>query len=227
MGDRHRAHGYPGNRCRNACRNPKDLRRNLQSGCSGFASHFVWWKREARQYYGSDEKRGYRWRAGRRCKFRSRIIRKHHQVFMITLLTVFHVIVCIFLVLVVLLQQGKGADWSGAFGGGGSQTTFGARGAGTILSRATTAAAIIFMITSLALTILISQPGGSSVIREGARQQNQPQQQQPAPGQQQQQQQPAQPQQQPAQPQQQQQAPAQQQPQQQNAPVPPAKPEKK
>ena len=129
---------------------------------------------------------------------------------MITLLTVFHVIVCVFLVLVVLLQQGKGADWAGAFGGGGSQTTFGARGAGTILSRATTAAAIIFMITSLALTILISRPGGSSVIREGARQQNQPQQQQ-----------------QPAQPQQQQQAPAQQQPQPQNAPAPPATPEKK
>src|SRR5262245_32284938 len=94
---------------------------------------------------------------------------------MITLLTVFHVIVCIFLILVVLLQQGKGADWAGAFGGGGTQTAFGARGAGTILSKATTAAAIIFMVTSLALTILISQPGGSSVIREGATQKNQPQ----------------------------------------------------
>src|SRR5919204_5540592 len=108
---------------------------------------------------------------------------------MIALLTVFHVLVCIFLILVVLLQQGKGADWAGAFGGGGSQTTFGARGAGTILSKATTAAAIIFMITSLALTILISQPGGSSVIREGAKQQNAPQQpaqpgQKAAPGQQ-------------------------------------------
>src|SRR5881394_1073187 len=57
---------------------------------------------------------------------------------MITLLTVFHVIVCIFLILVVLLQQGKGADWAGAFGGGGTQTAFGARGAGTILSKATT-----------------------------------------------------------------------------------------
>jgi len=89
---------------------------------------------------------------------------------MITLLTVFHVIVCIFLILVVLLQQGKGADWAGAFGGGGSQATFGARGAGTILSRATTAAAVIFMITSLALAILISQGGGAnSVIREGAK----------------------------------------------------------
>src|SRR5437667_3962492 len=99
---------------------------------------------------------------------------------MITLLTIFHVIVCIFLILVVLLQQGKGADFSGAFGGGGSQTAFGARGAGTVLSKATTAAAIIFMITSLALTILISRPGGSSVIREGAKQ-SQPQGQQPQP----------------------------------------------
>ena len=109
---------------------------------------------------------------------------------MITLLTVFHVIVCIFLILVVLLQQGKGADWAGAFGGGGTQTAFGARGAGTILSKATTAAAVIFMITSLALAILISQAGGgSSVIREGAKS-NQPQPVQPA--------QPGQPGQQPA-----------------------------
>src|ERR1041385_3037525 len=115
---------------------------------------------------------------------------------MITLLTIFHVIVCIFLVLVVLLQQGKGADWAGAFGGGGTQTAFGARGTGSVLERATTIAAVVFMITSLALTILISQPGGTSVIREGARQRNQ----------QQQQQQPAQ--QAPAQPQQQQSAPA-------------------
>jgi preprotein translocase subunit SecG len=118
---------------------------------------------------------------------------------MITLLTIFHVIVCIFLILVVLLQQGKGADWAGAFGGGGTQTAFGARGAGTVLSKATTAAAIIFMITSLALTILISRPGGSSVIREGARQPAQ---------QKQQQQQPAQGQQPPAQGQQQQSTPA-------------------
>src|SRR5262252_1943173 len=104
---------------------------------------------------------------------------------MITLLTIFHVIVCIFLILVVLLQQGKGADWAGAFGGGGTQTAFGARGAGTVLSKATTAAAVIFMFTSLALTILISQPGGSSVISDGARQQNQPQQQPAPPAQQQ------------------------------------------
>jgi len=92
---------------------------------------------------------------------------------MITLLTIFHVIVCIFLILVVLLQQGNAADWSGAFGGGGSQTAFGARGAGTLLGRVTTACAVIFMITSLALTVLISQPGNTSVIRGGAKQQNQ------------------------------------------------------
>ena len=88
---------------------------------------------------------------------------------MITILTIFHVIVCIFLVFVVLLQQGKSADFSGAFGGGGSQTTFGQRGASTLLSKATTAAAILFMITSLGLTILISRgTGAGSVIREGA-----------------------------------------------------------
>jgi preprotein translocase subunit SecG len=104
---------------------------------------------------------------------------------MITLLTLFHIIVCVFLILVVLLQQGKGADWAGAFGGGGTQTAFGSRGAGTILSKATTAAAIIFMITSLTLTILISQPGGSSVVREGAKPQNLPPQQQQTPAQQQ------------------------------------------
>ncbi len=98
---------------------------------------------------------------------------------MITLLTIFHVIVCIFLILVVLLQQGKSADWSGAFGGGSSQVAFGQRGTATVLSKATTAAAVIFMITSLALTILISQPGGTSVIREGAKS-NQPEQSQPA-----------------------------------------------
>jgi preprotein translocase subunit SecG len=108
---------------------------------------------------------------------------------LITILTIFHVIVSIFLILVVLLQQGKSADWAGAFGGGGSQTVFGARGAATALSKATVGAAVIFLITSLSLTILISRPGGSSVIREGARQeQTQPAQPagQPPAGQQQQ-----------------------------------------
>ena len=57
---------------------------------------------------------------------------------MIILLTVIHVIVCLFLVIVVLLQSGKAADLAGAFGGMGSQTTFGPRGSATLLSRATT-----------------------------------------------------------------------------------------
>ena len=96
---------------------------------------------------------------------------------MIAILTIFHVIVSVFLILVVLLQQGKSADWAGTFGGGGSQTVFGARGAGTLLSKATTVAAIVFMITSFSLTVLMSRPGGSSVIRGGAA----PKQTQPAP----------------------------------------------
>jgi len=145
-----------------------------------------------------------------------------------TVLTIFHVIVSIFLILVVLLQQGKSADWSGAFGGGGSQATFGARGTGTLLSRATTAAAVIFMFTSLSLTILISRPGGSSVIREGAQQKNQ----QPAPPAQPPATQPGQP---PAQPPAPQGQPAQPPPapapqpqqQQKSTPAPPATPQKK
>jgi len=91
---------------------------------------------------------------------------------MTILVTVIHVLICLFLILVVLLQQGNAADWSGAFGGGGSQTAFGSRGAGSLLSRATTIAAILFMITSLSLTILLSRPGGASVIRPNAKQQN-------------------------------------------------------
>ena len=80
------------------------------------------------------------------------------------LLTVVHVIVCLFLILVVLLQQGKSADWSGTFGGGSSQTAFGQRGSATVLSKATTAAAVIFMVTSLALTIVSASTGSRSVV---------------------------------------------------------------
>jgi preprotein translocase subunit SecG len=87
---------------------------------------------------------------------------------LIYLLTFVHVIVCFVLILVVLLQQGKGADIAGAFGGGGSQTVFGARGASTFLSKATTAAAVIFMLTSLTLTLLISRPGGNTVLSDSA-----------------------------------------------------------
>ncbi|HZU27899.1 MAG TPA: preprotein translocase subunit SecG [Bryobacteraceae bacterium] len=82
-------------------------------------------------------------------------------------LTLIHVIVCFFLIIVVLLQSGKAADLAGAFGGMGSQTTFGPRGSATVLSKATTAAAVIFMITSMWLAILATRhaaSGGSSVL---------------------------------------------------------------
>jgi preprotein translocase subunit SecG len=72
-------------------------------------------------------------------------------------LIVLHCLVCLILILVVLLQTGKGADLAGAFGGGGSQTALGSRGAATVLSKATTVAAILFMFTSLALAIFSSR----------------------------------------------------------------------
>ena len=86
---------------------------------------------------------------------------------MIYVLTIIHVIVCLFLIIVVLLQSGKAADLAGAFGGMGSQTAFGPRGAATVLSKATTASAVLFMITSLSLAILYTREGrgaGSSVL---------------------------------------------------------------
>jgi preprotein translocase subunit SecG len=81
---------------------------------------------------------------------------------MYILLTVIHVIVCLFLVVVVLLQSGKAADLAGAFGGMGSQTVFGPRGGATVLSRATTIAAALFMVTSLSLSIMATRSGRGS-----------------------------------------------------------------
>jgi len=83
------------------------------------------------------------------------------------LLTAIHVIVCLLLILIVLLQSGKSADLAGAFGGGGSQTAFGARGTATFLSKITTIAAVIFMLTSLSLSLYTSRRTGSSIM-EGA-----------------------------------------------------------
>jgi preprotein translocase subunit SecG len=76
-------------------------------------------------------------------------------------LIVLHVIVCFVLIMVVLLQSGKAADLAGAFGGGGSQTALGSRGAATVLTKATTIAAVLFMVTSLSLAILGSRRSGS------------------------------------------------------------------
>ena len=76
---------------------------------------------------------------------------------MTILLTLLHVVVALFLIAVVLLQTGKRADLAGAFGGGGSQTAFGARGAATVLSKMTTAAAVLFMLTSIALSVVSSR----------------------------------------------------------------------
>ena len=82
---------------------------------------------------------------------------------MIIALTIVHVIVCLFLVIVVLLQSGKAADLAGAFGGMGSQTAFGPRGSATVLSKATTIAAALFMLTSMSLAIVaIRTTGGTS-----------------------------------------------------------------
>ena len=81
---------------------------------------------------------------------------------MVILITIVHVIVCVFLAVVVLLQSGKAADLAGAFGGMGSQTVFGPRGSATVLSKATTIAAALFMVTSLSLSILSTRAGKAS-----------------------------------------------------------------
>ncbi len=85
----------------------------------------------------------------------------------VAVITFVHVVICFFLIVVVLLQSGKAADLAGAFGGMGSQTVFGPRGANTILSKATTVAAVLFMITALTLTIMSQKQGaavGGSVL---------------------------------------------------------------
>ncbi len=82
---------------------------------------------------------------------------------MTTLLLIIHVIVCLMLIAIVLLQSGKGAELGAAFGGS-SQTLFGSRGAATFLSKLTTIAAIVFMITSLTLAVVTAK--GGSVVKK-------------------------------------------------------------
>ncbi len=83
-----------------------------------------------------------------------------------TLITIFHVVMALFLILVVLLQSGKGANMGAAFGAGSSQTMFGSSGAGNFLTKLTTAAAIIFMITSFSLATISTGKDKDSVVDE-------------------------------------------------------------
>jgi preprotein translocase subunit SecG len=84
-----------------------------------------------------------------------------------TFITIIHIVVSVFLILVILLQAGKGGGMGGAFGGAGSQTVFGGRGAQTFLGKLTSGAAVIFMITSVALSHVASR-SSSAVSREAA-----------------------------------------------------------
>jgi preprotein translocase subunit SecG len=81
---------------------------------------------------------------------------------MLVLITIVHVVVCLFLIIVVLLQSGKSGDIAAAFGGMGSQTAFGTRTAATVLTKATTWAAIIFMLTSVTLSIYAAKRSNRS-----------------------------------------------------------------
>ena len=87
---------------------------------------------------------------------------------LVTLLVILHVIVCLFLIGVVLIQQGKSSDLAGAFGGAGSQTAFGPRGASNLLTRLTTWSAVIFMLTSIGLTVALARNAGSKSVLSGA-----------------------------------------------------------
>jgi preprotein translocase subunit SecG len=83
-----------------------------------------------------------------------------------TFLVVLHVMVCFVLILVVLLQRGKGSDVGAALGGGGGNTVFGSRGAGNFLTKLTTGSAIIFMVTSLSLAYMGNQAANPLLIED-------------------------------------------------------------
>ncbi len=90
---------------------------------------------------------------------------------MFTFLVILYIFVCIFLILVVLVQQGRGADLAGAFGGGGSQQTFGPRGATTFLHKVTTGFFVAFILLAVALAVVESKPQ-RSVIPQGPKNPN-------------------------------------------------------
>lgn len=85
---------------------------------------------------------------------------------MTILIIVIHVVVCLALIMIVLLQTGKGADMGAAFGGGASQTLFGSTGASTFLSKATTLVAVIFMVTCFVLAYLSSNKSAPSIMED-------------------------------------------------------------
>ena len=97
---------------------------------------------------------------------------------MIYLFIVIHVVVCLFMIAIILLQQGKSADLAGAFGGQGSQTAFGPRSAANLLTRTTTWCAVVFMITSIGLTVMMAKHSHSqrSVLSGTTSSQSKPQQ---------------------------------------------------
>lgn len=82
-------------------------------------------------------------------------------------LTVLHVMVCIVLILVVLVQKGRGAEIGAVFGGGASTTVFGSRGAGNFLTKLTTVSAVVFMVTSLSLSYIANTRATRSIFEEG------------------------------------------------------------
>jgi preprotein translocase subunit SecG len=87
------------------------------------------------------------------------------------LIVAIHIVVCFFIIIVVLLQSGKSGDISAAFGGQGSQTAFGPRGAASALSRATTWSAVAFMLTSITLSVYATRRGGSNSVLQGVKSQ--------------------------------------------------------
>jgi preprotein translocase subunit SecG len=89
--------------------------------------------------------------------------------FMIYLVTAVHILVCFFIIIVVLLQSGTSGDISAAFGGQGSQTAFGPRGAASVLSKVTTWSAVAFMITSITLSVYSSKRSGPSSVLQGVK----------------------------------------------------------
>ena len=90
---------------------------------------------------------------------------------MILLITIIHILVCFFIIVVVLLQSGQSGDISAAFGGQGSQTAFGPRGAASALSKATTWSAVLFMLTSITLSVYASKRGGPTSVLQGVKSQ--------------------------------------------------------